>query len=187
MNFRNKRLYFFRNFLKDRFIAALFPTFLSAVQKICKQISFEKDINLIEFGPGTGIFTKYILQNMGPHSRLIVIESNKEFVLELKKIKDSRLFIYHGFAQDVDTYCVEQKIENVDYIISGIPLSFFESTMRTDILIKSKKILKSGGRIILYQYSPLMKKYLRKVFSNVSMKMNFRNFPPLFVITSVKV
>src|SRR3972149_3700301 len=87
-------LSYVKNFLSDKYIASITPTSDFGVKKVCSKIDFSRCGLVVEYGPGTGVFTKYLLQKMGADSLLIMIERNANFVTLLrKKVRDPRAFV----------------------------------------------------------------------------------------------
>ena len=156
-----KQVNFLKTFLKDKNVAALTPTSSLTIKKICSNIDFSKDLIIVEYGPGTGVCTKAILKQLSANSKLITIETNKDFISYLNTIKDSRLINIKGSAQDVLKILNSEGISQVDYVVSSIPFTFFSSSERASLVSSTHRIIKPGGSFIVYQYSPLMKKYLK--------------------------
>ncbi|MBI1870352.1 MAG: methyltransferase domain-containing protein [Chlamydiae bacterium] len=177
-----KRLHFFLNFLKDRQIGAIFPSSRFVHTRVLSKIKTETIKTVIEYGPGNGVLTKTLLKKLPKNARFIVIETNKKFCEELKKINDSRLEVIHGDAKKVDIYLKKLKIKEVDLILSSIPLSFFNEQEIKSLLKKTKQVLTQGGKFIIYnQYSSKAGSYLKGFFNNLKSQMELRNIPPAFI------
>jgi len=178
---------FFKTFIKDRDVASVVPTSLRCVKKVCTHIDFTKDILLVEYGPGNGVFSKYLLEKMSAGSRLILIESNEDFVKDLKRtIKDSRVKIYNMLAGDVESILEPEDVGNVDYVLSGIPFSFLKKDRKRQVLNTTKAILKEGGKFVAYQTSGHLKKPVMEVFGNYDVEMEMLNIPPYLIYDVVK-
>jgi len=175
------------NFLRDKNVASVFPTTKKTVSKICSSIDFEKNIIIVEYGPGTGIFTEYLLSKMNKDSKLIVIEKNKNLSFFLKnKFKDKRLRIFNDSAENIKDILKKEKIRGIDYIISGIPLSFLSSLQRDNLLKDTYNILKKGGKFLVYQFSRKSKSLITKHFDQIFSYLQIFNIPPLFVFEASK-
>lgn len=178
---------FFKTFIKDRDVASVIPTSLRCVKKVCTHIDFSKDFLLVEYGPGNGVFTKYLLEKMTPGSRLVLVEANKDFVEELKDtIKDPRVQINNILAGDVESVLEPEDIGNVDYVLSGIPFSFLKKERKHEVLTATKRILKDGGKFVAYQTSGHLKKPVMEVFGNYDIEMEMLNIPPYLIYDVVK-
>ena len=78
------------NFLKTYFkerkqVGALAPSSRFLVKKMCDKIDFETAKNIVELGPGTGVFTTELLKRASKDCRIFVIELNEEFYNFLSK------------------------------------------------------------------------------------------------------
>ncbi len=178
---------FFKTFIKDRDVASIIPTSTRCVKKVCNHIDFTKDFVLVEYGPGDGVFTRFLLEKMSPGSRLILIEANEDFAEHLKEtIDDSRVTIHNILAGDVESVIDEQDLGNVDYVLSGIPFSFFDKDRKRVILKATKNILKEGGKFLAYQTSGHLKKPVMEVFGNYDIEMEMLNIPPYLIYDVVK-
>jgi phospholipid N-methyltransferase len=178
---------FFKTFIKDRDVASITPTSMRCVKKVCTNIDFTKDFLLVEYGPGNGVFSKYLLDHMTPGSRLILIESNKDFVDHLKEIfKDPRVEVHNILAGDVETILKADDIGSVDYVLSGIPFSFLKKDRKKIVLDATKRILKEGGHFLAYQTSGHLKKPVQEVFGNLETDFEPLNIPPYLIYKVVK-
>lgn len=177
-----KKLEFFKTFVKDRDVASVIPTSPRCVKKVCTNIDFTKDFTLIEYGPGSGVFTEYLLEHMTQGSRLILIEANKDFADHLKEtLVDPRVEVHNILAGDVETVLKPEDIGNIDYVLSGIPFSFLKSDRKIAVLNATKKILKADGLFLAYQTSGHLKKPVMEVFGNFETDFEPLNIPPYFI------
>lgn len=179
-------LTYLKSFLKDKHVASVTPSSKFCVKKVCNPIHFDRAITIVEYGPGTGVYTRYLLDQMNADSHLIAIETNEAFVRELRSIADDRLVVEQASVEKVLELVPDQKVGSVDYIISGIPFSFLDDETETKLLNDSKKLLKDGGQFLAYQTSGHLKESLDKVFGNVSTQWEIRNIPPMTVYQAVK-
>lgn len=181
-----KQFDFIKVFFSDYKVGALSKTSKLTASQISRMVASAHPNVVVEFGPGEGVITRLLLPLLSADARLIVIETNEKFVEELKKINDTRLIVVQGSATNVASIVNGLGIKTVDCIFSGIPFSFFPVNVRAEIIRLSHTCLVTGGVMILYQYSTLMKNILKKQFGNVSVKINLFNFPLYFVMKSRK-
>jgi phospholipid N-methyltransferase len=173
---------FFKTFIKDRDVASIIPTSIRCVKKVCNHIDFTKDFVLVEYGPGDGAFTKFLLEKMSPGSRLILIEANEDFAQHLKEtIDDSRVTVHNILAGNVESVIEEKDMGNIDYVLSGIPFSFLDKDRKRIVLQATKTILKKGGKFLAYQTSGHLKKPVMEVFGNYDIEMEMLNIPPYLI------
>ncbi len=173
---------FLKTFIKDKDVASVTPTSQHCVKKVCTNIDFSKDFTLVEYGPGDGVFPKYILEKMSPDSRMILIEANEDFVDHLKEtFNDPRVEIHNTLAGEVESVLNPEDIGNVDYVLSGIPFSFLKKNRKLEVLNATKSILKDGGVFLAYQTSGHLKKPVMEVFGNYETDFVPLNIPPYFI------
>lgn len=173
---------FLKTFIKDKDVASVTPTSQHCVKKVCTNIDFSKDFIMIEYGPGDGVFSRYLLKKMTPGSKLILIELNKDFYIHLKEsLRDPRVEIYNTRASEVERVINPGLIGNIDYVLSGIPFSFLDKTRKKIVLEATKSILKEGGLFLAYQTSGHLKKPVMEVFGNFETDFVPLNLPPYFV------
>lgn len=177
---------YIKNFLQDRKVASITPTSRFTIDRVCKHIDLSKNIRIIEYGPGDGVFTKVLLKNITDGSQILAVETNKNFAEELSSLEDDRLTVRHDSAEHVDKITGSLKWESVDYIISGIPFSFLEDEVKHVILEKSANLLKNGGRFLGYQTSAHLKPFLSDHFEKVSTEMEYLNIPPMCIYVADK-
>lgn len=170
--------FFLREFLRDPAIASIKATSPFMVRRILDRMRLHERRLVVEYGPGTGPFTRALLDRLSPDSRLVLIESNAEFVRALDRLRDPRVRLCQGSARDVGRLLGPAR---ADYVLSGIPFSRFDEPGRSKILADTREILKPDGAFLAYQSSPLLRGSLERVFSSVRMTVEPFHIPPLVV------
>jgi phospholipid N-methyltransferase len=179
---------YLKSFFKDKDVASVTPTSKFCVRRVCEPIDFLKDITVLEYGAGAGVFSKYLLRQMTSSSRLYLFETNGLLFEKLREeIDDKRVSFYDQSVERVLELIPHDLIGEVDYIVSGIPFSFLDEKAKLSVLEQSHKLLKKGGKFLAYQTSGHLKEPLRKVFGNVSTEFEIRNIPPMTVYEAVKL
>jgi phospholipid N-methyltransferase len=182
---------YLKTMLHDRQVASLMPTSGFAVERVCSKIDFNQRNVVVEFGPGTGVFTRYLLDHLTPDSVLILIERNEEFVQILQDaFHDPRLVIHHDSAENVEQLLALSNENQADYIVSGIPFSFLPHELRDAIVSKSQQCLRAGGKFLAYQtffqLDRFLKDYLDQYFKKVETEICLFNAPPLKIFEAIK-
>lgn len=174
---------FISEFFKERkVVGAIAPSSKFLMRKILSQIDFSKDINIVELGPGTGIFTAEILKRMSRNSTLFSFEINPSFYTQLKsKISDDRLNLICDSAENMQEHLNKNGIKKVDIIISSLPLAVIPVEIKDNILNTSLKVLDKKGVYVQFQYSLNAKKLLKSKFENVKIDFTVINLPPAFI------
>jgi phospholipid N-methyltransferase len=172
-------LLFAKNFLQHpRMLGSLIPSSRFLVQRLLGRIDWKRAKTIVEYGPGVGTITAHILQRMSPHTKLVVFEMNEDFVRYLKRsFPDKRLHVVHGSAERVQKELDKLKLDGADYIISGIPFTTMPVALREKIMRESRRALKPGGAVLVYQFTRAVLPYLRSHFDHID-----QDFEPLNVL-----
>jgi phospholipid N-methyltransferase len=162
-------LLFARNFLKHpRMLGSVIPSSRFLINGLLKHIEWKRARVIVEYGPGVGTITTEILKRLDRDGKLIVFETNGDFVEFLEAtLQDPRVHIVHGSAERVDTVLAELGLSGADYVISGIPFSVMPPEVRVNILRTTHSVLDPRGRFLVYQFSPAVSPHLSEVFSEV--------------------
>ena len=173
---------------KDKkMVGAVCPSSSSLAKKMLKNVDFKKADVIVEFGAGTGVLTKRILEQMNENAILFVFELNYSFYQNLKdEIQDKRLVLIYDSAEFMHKYLNTYEITHVDYVISSLPLTNLSNKLKRKILQHTHASLKENGRYIQFQYSLNSKKHIESVFQQVYLNFTLFNLPPAFVYTCVK-
>lgn len=173
-------LSYIKNFIQDPDVAAIAPSSSFLVRRVCKWIDFDEDNVIVEYGPGNGVFSEYILEHMTPNSTLLLIESNPDFVetLEERTADDPRVAVVEDRAEHIADILDAHDIDAVDYIVSGIPFSFLDEDVKHELLTQTRDVLSENGKFLVYQNYNHLEDPLREHFSSVTKEYEPRNIPP---------
>lgn len=141
-------------------------------------ISFSRDLHIVELGAGTGTMTRSLLDKMNPGSKLTAFEINPRLFDKLNENEDKRLVNVNDSAARLPEYIGKQ---SVDYIVSGLPLANISIREKVGILDGCRQILKPYGAYIQFQYSLSDLSLLKRMFAYVNCDFTLLNFPPAFV------
>lgn len=178
-----KKLKFFKEFWKERrVVGAISPSSIFLAKKMISSIDFNSSRILVEFGPGTGIFTKEILKKMHPDAILLVFETQKSFCEQIEaEIRDSRMILINDSAEKIGEYLQKNSFEAADHIISSLPFTVIPSQIKNSILTQSVKYLSKTGTFLQFQYSLNAHKLLKSRFKIVKLDFTPMNIPPAFI------
>ncbi len=177
---RAQMLLFAKNFLKHpKMLGSLIPSSRFLIRQLLEPIDWGRTELIVEYGPGVGTITTELLKRMRPETRLVVIETNAEFVHFLRRtISDRRLEVVHGSAADVEQILRQRGLGRADYVISGIPFSTMPADVRDAIVQATHDVLKPSGAFLVYQFSPAVSQHLERVFGHIERAGEMRNVPP---------
>ncbi len=176
---------FIKQYLKNpKTVGAVAPSSEKLAYKMIEDINFLNASCIIEYGPGTGVFTEKILNKKKDSTIFIAIEYNKDFYEILKdRFKEENNFILvNGSAENLKEYIYRYNIDNIDYIVSGLPFTSLPDSMSRKILSATKEVLGTKGEFITFQYTLLKMKLFRDYFRNIKRKRVFLNLPPAHVL-----
>ena len=187
-------LFYIKNFFRDKNIGSITPTSQVAVKTVCKNIDFSKAKAVVEFGPGGGVFTNYILSKLPQDAKLIAFELNPVFAQHLRdEITDKRFHLFEESAELIAERLKSEGISEIDAVISGIPFSFFDIPLKKRIVANILSVMKKNGRITLYQFFPppskkgeRMSTVFKEEVGNSNVRLELRNIPPLIIYETVK-
>lgn len=172
-------LLFARHFLANpRRVGSMIPSSRRLIHRLLSGVDWGLVRVAVEFGPGTGVVTRALLARLGPEARLYAFEIDPEFAAYLRReIRDPRLIVVEASAETV----AEVLPGPADLVISSLPFSVMPREVGARILAATARALAPGAPLIGYQYSKTWLRQLRRVFPQVGLDFEPRNWPPAFV------
>ena len=174
---------------KPTVTGAIAPSSSFLARTMVEGLELSKAGAVLEYGPGTGVFTEYIRREMNPHSKFAAIEINPRFA-EIFKARHPRVRLFQDSVANVRAICDSAGISSVDCIVSGLPWAAFSESMQLKFLDETMRVLKPEGRFVTFAYVhgcvlPPGKSFaslLPKYFTSVSKSsIVWLNIPPAFV------
>ena len=110
---------FIKEFIKKlKLIGAVAPSSKYLAEKMIEDINFKECNCIIEYGPGTGVFTEKLIARKKENTLLLVIENNKEFCEDLVSMYGYKknVKIINDGAENIKKYLKEYNIKQVDYL-----------------------------------------------------------------------
>lgn len=182
MSFKETFLYqFIKNPLS---IGAVSPSSIFLARKMMEGIDFQKAECIVEYGPGTGVFTEELLRRRSPGTFVLLVESNLKFYRLLKKKFQNEInfYIVHGSAEDVKRHLAKYGITEVDYVVSGLPFTSLPDGVSSRILESTVQVLSEEGQFITFQYTRARKAFIERYFPQIEWSREYINFPPAYVL-----
>lgn len=185
-NTATRKTPFFREFLHDRNVAAVSPSSPQLMKRLVKNLDLPRIRRIVELGPGDGVAARALLPKLAEDARYVAIERNPNFVARLKRMKERRVTVILGAAQDLRRV-VSHADGKVDAVIASIPFTYLKKDERAALVADVKKLLRPGGQfVVFHQYSPLMVPYLAKEFGEVRVEFEPLNVFPCFLMATHK-
>lgn len=155
----------------------------SSSQRLVRRMLGKVDWNscklFVEYGPGVGTFSRPILDRLAPDAKLVVIDTNPDFIRYLKQtIDDPRFFAVLGSAADIQQIVRDHGSEKADYIASGLPFSTLPPGVGDQIAKATRDVIRPGGAFLVYQYNPKVKNFLTPHWSRIDHEVEWWNIPP---------
>ena len=182
-------LRFLLKYLKNPMsVGAVLPSSKFLAAKMMAGIDFSKAKCIVEYGPGTGVFTDEIIKHRNPGTPLLLIERDPGFFILLseKYNKEQDLFIVNGSAGDVAFYLKAHGLMLADYIVSGLPFASFPTEVSEHIFHETREILCENGEFITFQYTRFRMGLIKSYFTKITLTWEFRNVPPAYVLRCLK-
>ena len=189
-------LYFFSRFLSDpHSVASVLPSSKELSQQMFQGLSFNPDDTILEYGPGTGSFTRIVqeLRQAGTPLNYLGIERDPGMYRHLVKQFPDMSF-EQGDVIDVRSICKKHDTAPIDFVVSGLPLVYMGSSLDA-LLADTCDVMKPGGIFRTFSYVhcyPLrranrVRGAMRRAFSDSGVSsLVLKNVPPAFVLHGLK-
>lgn len=142
-----------------------------------KGIDFSKIKTVVELGPGTGVFTKQIIEKSLPNTKIILIELEPSYIADLKEQFGSKVAVENTDANSLENVLKKHGIKKVDLVVSGLP---FEA-VNFELIETLTKLTEAGTIFRFFTYIPPA---IKRVYRGLPIKVKFfvfRNIPPLWI------
>lgn len=181
---------FLRNFLRQPgTIGAIAPSSDGLAKLMVDSVDWSTTRTVIEYGPGTGVFTEQISRSMQPGTKFFAIEQSA-VLATLTRNRVPGVKVYEDSVANVVEICKRESVEQVDAVLCGLPWASFPESLQRDCFEAMLTILKPGGTFATFAYwQGLMlpagfrfRSLLKQTFGEVRHSPTvFRNLPPAFV------
>jgi phospholipid N-methyltransferase len=185
-----ERLQFLGAFLREPArVGSFAPSSPALAQAMLRGCDLRNARTVVEFGAGTGAFTRLILERIGGQTAFLALELDAKHVLGLRQ-RFPGLHVYHDSAEKVQTYLTHHRRKKADYIISGLPWANMPVTAQERILETVLNSLSADGMFTTFAYVharwlPRARRFrerLEHYFAEVkTSRIIWRNAPPAFV------
>lgn len=175
-------------------VGAIAPSSGDLARLMVEWIDWSKVDAVVEFGPGTGVFTEAVYERLKDDTFFAAIERDSK-LLEITRNRCPGVHAIEGCVTDVEKYCRESGVEKVDAIICGLPWASFSNELQNQCLQAMFSVLPKGGKFATFAYwqglllpaGQRFRKLLKENFSEVEISPTaWRNFPPAFVYRCVR-
>lgn len=130
---------------------ALAPSGKHLARLMAEQVDPSVPGYIVELGPGTGPFTRALVDRGIPEERLILIEYNEEFT-GLLKARYPKATVIRGDAYSIARALAPYTSQPLCAVVSGLPLFNQPMTRRLRLLAQALKLLDPRGAFIQFTY-----------------------------------
>lgn len=178
----NETLLFLKEFIKNPSqVSSIVPSSRFLEQRIVKLAEMRSAKTVVELGAGVGGTTQAFLDAMPAEAKLLSIEINPKFCSSLQRIRDPRLIVHCGGAQDLQKTLALYGLAAPEAVVSGIPFSKIEPAIGSSIIKAVVSALSVGGRFVAYQVSGRVAELARPLLGPGRFGLEWLNIPPLRV------
>ena len=133
-------------------VASVVPSSMELAAAMIEASEIEPGQRILELGPGTGVFTRALLDAGVEERQLVLVEYSPEFSNQLRQDFPKAQVI------EGDAFLVlkelRQNAERFSAALSGLPLLMFPEEVREDCIRDCLQILRPGGYFCQFTYSP---------------------------------
>ncbi|TWU24154.1 hypothetical protein Pla52o_20780 [Novipirellula galeiformis] len=183
-------LTFLKNFLRHPTqVGAIVPSSAGLVSAMVDWFDWDSARNVVEFGPGTGVFTEGIIDRLHPDAKFFAIERSAELVAATRQ-RCPTATVYEDSVTNVVELCRRESMPHVDAVICGLPWASFSESLQAEIMDSMLEVLRPGGQFATFAYwqglalpaGQRFSRRLKQTFPEVGRSHTvWRNLPPAFV------
>lgn len=184
------KIAFLREFLRNPgSVGAVAPSSPSLAREMVRQAGVPEASAIVEFGPGTGAFTREIVAQARPSAPFLAIERNPTLARILQQELPT-VRVFEDSVENLDAILQGQGLHQVDCILSGLPWAAFDEDLQDRLLKVAWRSLAPDGRFVTFAYLqglllPAGQRFARKIrgrFRQVTRsRVVWKNLPPAFV------
>lgn len=188
-------LTFLKTFLRHPTqVGAIAPSSPALVSTMVDWFDWENARSIVEYGPGTGVFTESILTAVHPDAKFFAIERSPDLVAATQQ-RCPGVNVFEDSVTNVKHLCQQMGVEQVDAIVCGLPWASFSHSLQDEIMDAMFSVLRPGGQFATFAYwqgvmlpaGRRLSRRLRSSFTSVQRSPTaWRNLPPAFVYRCVR-
>jgi phospholipid N-methyltransferase len=175
-------------------VGAIAPSSAGLVDAMVQWIDWDNARTVVEFGPGTGVFTEAAAKRIHADGKFFAIERSADLA-DRTRLRCPGVTVYQDRAQNIGEICRHESVDQVDAVICGLPWAAFPESLQTEIMDAMLSVLKPGGQFATFAYwqgvvlpaGIRFSRRLRRTFSEVRRSHTvWKNLPPAFVYRCIR-
>jgi phospholipid N-methyltransferase len=190
----NKILFLREYFLTPHKMGAIVPSSTALAREIVRLAHVADSSVIVEYGAGTGSFTKEILRRKRRDASFLAIESNPCMV-EILRQRFPDLTVLQNSVEDTPRLLQQQHLALADCIVSGLPWSSFSGDLQDRLLEATLQALRPSSTFVTFAYPHALflpggirfRRKINRLFSDVAVSnIIWNNLPPALIYHCVK-
>ncbi|MFZ4587903.1 MAG: class I SAM-dependent methyltransferase [Terrimicrobiaceae bacterium] len=170
-------------------VGAVWPSSPALARQMVATAGLDNASTVVELGPGTGAFTRHIVENLRPGARFAAVEKHPAFAEKISR-EFPGIQVVSGCATRLSDHLAAENIPAPEAILSGLPWAAFGPELQTAILTQIHGSLAADGVFLTFAYygphrfaaGRRFRANLGNLFGDVRRSpVVLRNFPPAFV------
>jgi phospholipid N-methyltransferase len=186
---------FFKSFLRSPLhVGAIAPSSPGLVDAMVDWFDWQSVRGVVEYGPGTGVFTEAIHKHLHPEAKFFAIERSASMV-HATRLRCPDVTVHHDSVINVAQLCRQESMPRVDAVVCGLPWATFSPKLQAEIIDAMFEVLPPGGQFATFAYlqglalpagkrfSMLLNQRFRRLTRSHTV---WKNVPPAFVYRCVR-
>ena len=170
---------FLVNFIKHPLRnASVAPSSRIAARNMLRGIDVKALTHVVEFGPGTGSFTRELYDRLPADCKVLVIELDSGYVARLQEQFGDRFDIVQASAHELDDLVEARGWPKVDLIVSGLPFTL-PPEIRKSLWSVLQGRTDQGTVYRWFTYMPPIMKWYYRQFNLHLVRRVWANLPPM--------
>ena len=151
---RASRIAFVQEALADfHATASIIPSSRYLARAMVKPLPLEEAEVVVEFGPGTGVMTRQLLELIPTDARILAFEINPRFVNYLQaEINDSRLEVVASGAENAGVELRRRGYRRIDAVLSSLGFGMMDESTCHEIMQGLMPFLDERSVFTQFQY-----------------------------------
>ena len=173
-----------------RHVGAIAPSSRALADAMVEGLDLSGPARVVELGPGTGVFTRAIVETFGPAARFLVIEVDERFAVRLRE-QWPGVDCACASAAALPALAEARGLTPVDHILSGLPFASLPVAETRHILDGICQTLRPGGSFTTFQYVhahglppavAFRQDLNQRLGGEPSRRLVVKNIPPAYVL-----
>lgn len=144
---------FMRGVFSDiKVTGAVGPSSARLAEEVTERAQLGASDVIVEFGPGTGVFSEVIARKKKPDAYFMAVEVKPDFVAATRE-RCPNVHVVEGSAGDTAKFLQADGHDHCDVIVSGLPWTMFPEELQDTILDAAFDVLRPGGRFVTFAYT----------------------------------